>query len=122
MNGTETGLISDANGNDLSTFLSVVFILLILFVFSFFFNRYIQQLGNKIEGFVWLEVVIGTLVTLGGIGALDEILDWNAFFIGCLAYAASGSPMIWGAVMRFIDEQNRARKAAADDTEETLAE
>lgn len=121
MNGMGIGAYRDANGNEWGTVLGVLFVLLALFVFGFLFNRWIAKMGNKIEGFVWLEVVIGSMVTLIGMGALDQLLGWNAFFIGCLAYAASGSPMIWGAVVRFIDEQNRARKAAADDTKETLA-
>ena len=90
-------------------------ILFLLFLFAYFFNKRIEKMGHAAEGWTWLHVVIGVGVTQIGIGLLDLILNWNAFFIGMLAYAASGAPMIYGAVARHIEERERARKAMHDD-------
>lgn len=109
------------NGTGLGDVLGVVFVLVLLALFGYFYDREITRLGNQIEGFVWLSVVIGVFVTLIAMGILDVLLNWNSFFIGFIAYAASGSPMVCGAIIRFLDERDRARKAALDVIEETMA-
>src|SRR5262245_64281526 len=86
-------------------------ILLVLFLFAYFYNRQITKLGARAEGWAWLQVVIGVFVTLIGIGLLDLLLSWNAFFIGLLAFAASGAPMCLGAYKRHQEAQLRAQKA-----------
>lgn len=110
------------NGTDLGTLLGTVSILITLFTFGYFYNQWIEKLGNKIEGFVWLSVVFGVAVTQAFVGALDVILGWNAFFLGILAYCASGAWMVVGAIVRFIEDRERARKAAQDVTSEKMAQ
>jgi hypothetical protein len=80
-----------------------------LAAFSWFFNRYIERQGVDLDGFVWLLVVIGNLVTLAGVGLLDLVLQWNAGLIGLLAFAASGLPVSYGAFRRYIDRRRRLR-------------
>lgn len=92
----------------LSAVINVLFVLLIV---SFLFNRYIEKAGNDIEGYTWLLVVIGVTYTQIAIGVLDTLLNWNAFFLGMLAYSASGFPMIYGAHHRRKDMVERAKKA-----------
>jgi hypothetical protein len=99
------------NGFDYGRFSVILNILLLLFAFAFFFNKKVEQMGHNAEGWVWMQVVIGTCVTQICVGLLDLLLDWNAFFIGMLAYAVSGAPMIYGAVCRHLEAWGRARKA-----------
>lgn len=110
------------NGTDLGAFLGTVSILITLFIFGYLYNQWIEKIGNKIEGFVWLSVVFGVAVTQAFVGALDVILGWNAFFLGILAYCASGAWMVIGAIIRHIDDRDRARKAASDVVTEKMAE
>lgn len=100
MNGMSFGAISAA-----------INILLVLFLFGFFYNRWIASLGMHGEGWSWLQVVGGVFVTLIGIGLLDIILPWNAFFLSLMAFAVSGAPMSYGAYKRHLEAQARAEKA-----------
>lgn len=84
-------------------------VLLALYLFGWFFNRYITALGDDQEGFTWLLVVIGVLVTLVGLGLLDMIFPWNAAVTGLLAFAASGCEMCRGSVLRYIERRKRLR-------------
>lgn len=99
------------NGSTFGTVSAVLNVLFLLLITSYFFNRRIEVAGSGAEGWSWLLVVIGVSYTQLAIGLLDKILDWNAFFIGMLAYAVSGFPMMYGAYMRYQEMQGRARKA-----------
>lgn len=104
------------NGITLGTFSVALNILTALLIFGYFYNRKIESLGPNGEGWSWLQVVIGVFVTLIGVGLLDLVLPWNAFFTSFLAFAASGAPMCYGAFQRHLEAQARARKAMDDDT------
>jgi hypothetical protein len=99
------------NGIDLGTIPEVVAILLILFVIALFYDQRVARLGIQGEGWIWLEVVVGVLITLVAVGFLDLLLPWNAFFVGLLAFSISGAPMIWGAYQRYREAFGRAQKA-----------
>ena len=98
-------------GNVFGEISVIINILLFLLIFGYYYNKKVNELGHRAEGWVWLEDVIGVIVTQLGIGLLDIILDWNAFFIGMMAYTASGLPMIVGAFARYLEDRERARKA-----------
>jgi heme A synthase len=100
MNGTTFGTISET-----------INILLVLLVTSYLFDQQITKAGTRAEGHTWQLVVIGVFYTQCAIGLLDLILNWNAFFIGMLAYSVSGFPMIYGAYARNKEMQKRADKA-----------
>jgi heme A synthase len=87
-------------------------ILLLLVIFWYLFDKMITKMGFKAEGYSWLMVVFGVVVTQIGAGMLDLILNWNALFVGGLAYTASGLPIIRGAILRHLEEKERAHKAA----------
>lgn len=90
----------------------VAAILAALFMISHFYNKGIENAGNAIEGWDWLLVVIGVTYTQAAVGLLDLLLPgWNAFFLGMLAYTASGFEMIRGAYLRNRETRERARKA-----------
>ena len=119
-------LPTDTIGNDLG-WNSVLFAVLVLgglYLFGRFYNQKLEQLGDKTEGFTWLEVVIGVFVTLCGLGLLDLLLPFNAFFLGLLAFAASGTPMALGSWKRYTDLRERfqrLQKALNDDEPAPLA-
>ena len=102
------------NGSTFGTISATANILIALLIFSYFYDRQIGSMGAKAEGWAWLQVVIGVFVTLIGIGLLDLVLPWNAFFIGLLAFSASGAPMSWGAYQRYLEAKARAEKAAKE--------
>ncbi len=92
--------------------LPVLGILLALLIISWHFNHEIEKAGNRAEGLDWVLVVIGVSYTQVAIGLLDLLLPlWNAFFLGMLAYGASGIPMIAGAYKRHREMSRRADKA-----------
>lgn len=99
------------NGSTFGQISAVLNILFVLLIISYFFNRKIEKAGSEAEGWSWLLVVIGVSYTQLAIGLLDKILNWNAFFIGMLAYAVSGFPMMYGAYMRYKEMHERARRA-----------
>jgi hypothetical protein len=91
-----------------SAVLNILFLLLIM---SYLFNKVIEKAGNRAEGWDWFLVVIGVTYSQIAVGLLDKILNWNAFFLGLLAYSVSGFPMIYGAYLRHKEMQGRAHKA-----------
>lgn len=93
---------------EVSVIANILFVLLIV---SAGYNTLITKLGVRAEGYVWLQVVVGVAYTLIAIGVMDLFLDWNAFFIGALAFAVSGLPMCLGAIDRHLEASERARKA-----------
>lgn len=99
------------NGSTFGTISACLNILFLLLFASYFLNLWIDKSGNDAEGSSWKLVVIGVSYTLLGIGLLDKVLDWNAFFIGMLAFTVSGFPMSYGAHVRNKEMTARARKA-----------
>jgi heme A synthase len=92
----------------LSATLNILFMLLIL---SYALNLWIDKTGNRAEGMDWILVVIGVFYTQLAVGLLDTFLNWNAFWLGMLAYSVSGFPMVWGAHMRHEEMLRRFDKA-----------
>ena len=78
-----------------------------LWAFGWWYNRWIEKMGEDLDGFLWLAVILGTLATLIGIGLLDLLVDWNAGLTGLLCFAASGFEMSRGAVMRYLERRHR---------------
>ncbi|GEM_PF-2390898 len=97
-------------------------ILVGLFGFGWWFDRQVGRWGADADGFTWLLVVIGTLVTLAGVGLLDLVLDWNAGVLGLAAFSASGFFMCYGAIQRYVNMRERLKDMAQDDAPKTLAE
>ena len=92
--------------------LQVIAVLTVLFLFAFFYDRWVAGMGASGEGLAWAQVVGGVFITLVAIGVLDVLLpDWNAFFTGLMAFAVSGFPMAFGAKTRHDEAMGRARKA-----------
>jgi len=118
MNGMSFGGDPVANG------LASALVLVALALFGVWYNRKIDSWGPDAEGFTWLQVAIGSLVTIIGAGILNLFLSWNAFFLDLLAFTASGIPMIRGDIQRYLKARKHhvnLQKDLAHDTTETLA-
>jgi hypothetical protein len=86
-----------------------------LALFGVGFNALVSWLENNgfLEGFTWLAVVFGVLVTLGGVA----VVSWGSALLALGCFAASGSPMALGAILRYVrarkDAQMQTRRVAA---------
>jgi hypothetical protein len=107
-NGIQSGLIA-----------AVVFIALL--GFGWWFDGHVEEIKDDADGFTWLLVVVGSFVTIIGIGLLDLVLDWNAGFISMAAFASSGLFMSIGAIKRYIVNRRRLKELAHNDAAQTLA-
>ena len=83
-----------------------------LFGFGVAYNALVAWVERKgyDEGYSAFLVVLGVLVTLGGMA----LLDWRASLLGIGAFACSGAPMILGSWWRHV----QARKRAQDEIRE----
>lgn len=98
------------------TFSALLMVFCALFVFGVAYNHFVAKLeaAGDAEGNTWLLVVVGVLVTIGGIAIVDELVDWNAGVVGLLAFAASGTPMSLGALWRHRKLKRREKEAVKD--------
>lgn len=86
----------------------------VLVVFGIGYNAVIARAERKhyLEGFISLAVAVGVSITLGVVA----IYDWRAAVTVLVGFAASGVPMIFGSIMRYIhlrhEEQEHERSTA----------
>ena len=80
-----------------------------LLAFGAFYDRFVASLTRKgyAEGFMGLIVALGVFVTLSGL----SILSINAALLALGAFAASGTPMIVGSIVRYVQRREAARKS-----------
>ena len=85
-----------------------------LLLFGIAYNAAVAWLekSGRSRGSTALLVVAGVLATLVGMGLIDRMVDWNAFFIGLAAFTASGTPMILGSLWRSAQERQDDERAA----------
>jgi hypothetical protein len=89
-----------------------------LLVFGYFYNRLVDWLHRHgyNDGYVWLEVVVGTAVILLAAGFT---IGWANVLILFIYFAAGGLFMALGDMLRYA----RARRLeTADDNAETMAQ
>lgn len=101
-------VLSDVNPSYL------VNILLGLFVFGLGYNWAVSRLGRKLEGYMSLVVASGVMVTLAGV----LLLSPDAALVCLLAFAATGLPMIFGSILRYITRRESSRNAIIDEVDE----
>ncbi len=58
------------------------------------------------EGFMWLAVLVGVLLTLGGVAVLNP----TAALLAAICFAASGTPMAAGSIRRYVQQRKAAQK------------
>lgn len=89
-----------------------------LFVFGLVYDQIVgvMEARGHADGYTAYLVVFGVLVTIGGIGLMDELTAnlINAGVLALVAFACSGFPMTFGATWRYMRAREHARKAARD--------
>lgn len=95
--------------------LRMIIAYLCLFIFGLGYNWLIGYLDRKglLEGFDWLAVVVGVFVTLAALAVPTAdlcLIGWEWFAVALVGFAASGSAMAAGALIRYL----RARQAHQD--------
>lgn len=86
-------------------------IALALFIFSYFFNRWVAGLQKKTNSYTAEMVVIGVAVTV--LAGMPIIGFWNGLVV-LILFAASGSWMLKGSWDRHADDTENARSVARD--------
>jgi len=75
-----------------------------LLAFGVVFNDFVTRAGEHKDGYTWLLVVVGVLVTLLGVA----LISWQAAVLTLIAFVASGIPMIVGDVARYVGARRDA--------------
>lgn len=83
-------------------------VLLGLALFGTLYNQLVSHLEKKgySEGFVSLLVAAGSGVTLLGMA----VLDWQAALLALVCFMASGSPMILGSILRYVQAREQSKQ------------
>jgi hypothetical protein len=91
-----------------SLILAVYFGLLIA---AILYNRFVVEEMEKrgVDGYEWAQVVGGVAFT---IAAVIPLIGWTAFLFVLGAFAASGTPMVVGAIKRHEDRIQRTLRRA----------
>lgn len=84
-------------------------VLLGLLLFGIGYNALVAWLERRgyAEGFLSLIVAFGVVVTLAAVA----ILSIHAALLTLLAFAASGTPMILGSIVRYLKARDEAKRA-----------
>jgi hypothetical protein len=78
-----------------------------LLVFGTIYNLVVawMERNGYDEGYTAIMVVVGVLVTLGGLA----MVDWRAAALTVVAFACSGTPMVLGSWWRHAQARKRAQ-------------
>jgi len=77
-----------------------------LVLFGTSYNAWMTQLADRKEGYVALLVAGGVAMTLAGVA----FLDLRAALLALVCFAASGTPMIIGDILRYVDRRETAKR------------
>lgn len=103
---------------------AIVGLIGILIAFGSLYNQAIAwaEKHGYLDGYVSIAVAVGVLITLSGIA----LIDCRAAILSIGAFAASGTPMILGSILRYAMRRQAAERAAreleADDGSARVAE
>lgn len=94
-------------------FSSILAVLLGLILFGVLYNLFVEYLINRkyVEGYMSLVVAGGVAMTLIGLA----ILSWELAAMVLLGFAASGTPMIIGSIVRYIRLRARDQQSILED-------
>lgn len=85
----------------------------LLFSFGLLYNQAIEYLIRKryAEGYTSLLVAFGVFVTLAGVA----VIDLSASLLALIAFAASGTPMVIGSIVRYVRKREAMQRAIIED-------
>lgn len=78
-------------------------VLVSLLLFGVLYNRLMDWLDRRKDGYTSLLVAGGVLVSLAGVA----VISWQAAGLSLLAFAASGLPMIIGEAVRYVRRRDK---------------
>jgi hypothetical protein len=74
-----------------------------LLLWGVLFALAVYKIGRRREGYTALLVVVGVLVTLGGVA----VVSWQAALLALMCFAASGAPMVVGDIVHYTNQRER---------------
>ena len=79
-----------------------------LAVFGMIYNQVVTWLEMRgyLEGFTWLAVAVGVLVTMVALA----VIDWRYTLIALGAFVFSGAPMMLGSIYRYVASRERSQR------------
>ncbi|RMG02006.1 MAG: hypothetical protein D6735_10975 [Acidobacteria bacterium] len=85
----------------------------LLFSFGLLYNQVVEYLLRKryAEGYTSLLVAFGVFVTLAGVA----VIDLSASLLALIAFAASGTPMVIGSIVRYVRKREAMQRAIIED-------
>jgi len=89
-------------------------VLLALILFGIGYNSFVTYLERRgyTEGYTSLLVAAGVFVTLCGVA----ILSIPAALLTLAAFIASGTPMIVGSIVRYLQKREKMKRAMIEET------
>lgn len=90
-------------------FSRILAVYIALMVFGALYNLVISRLKKRgyLEGFTWMAVAAGCAVTVLAVA----LISWQCAVIVLGAFVFSGSPMIIGAISRYVTSRERSQHA-----------
>ena len=82
----------------------LLYVSIVLFLFGLGYNSFVawlEKMGHD-RGYTAFLVVLGVLVTLGGLAVVTSV---ETAIVGIICFGASGAPMILGSVWRHVRER-----------------
>lgn len=94
-------------------------VLLGLLLFGIGYNSLVAWMQRRgyAEGYLGLIVALGVLVTLCGVA----ILSIQAALITLAAFIASGTPMIAGSILRYVNKRDAMKRAILEELHDKTA-
>lgn len=79
-----------------------------MLLFGVGYNTLVAWLERKryVEGYLSLVVALGVAVTLAGVA----VISWQAALLTLVMFIASGTPMIAGSILRYIQAREAEQK------------
>jgi len=90
-------------------------VFLLLFAFGVAYNALVAWLERKgyTEGYLSLITAFGVFVTLAGVATLSV----QAALLALGAFAASGTPMIIGSIVRYLRKREEMKRSIIEEIE-----
>lgn len=88
---------------------AILAVFLSLALFGIGYNAFVAWMGRRgyTEGYLSLIVALGVFATLCGVA----VLSIQAALLALMAFAASGTPMILGSIIRYLKKREDMKRS-----------